>query len=87
MQSTKSELLGMLDKIAASLPSNTEQYWSAYIDEARRLLRASDYAELEKLLSSNGNLESIDAELKKVRDMFLGGESWDDWENALGGSS
>lgn len=86
MEPTKSEVLRVLDKIAASLPSGAEQYWSAYIDEARRLLRVCDYAELE-LVSSIDGLGSLEAELNKVRDMFLGGESWGDWEHALGGSS
>lgn len=86
MKSTRSDLLAMLDNIAASLPSDAEQHWSAYIHEARRLVLASDYAELEKHLSSNSGLGSYEAEFKKLSDMFKG-ESFGDWGNGLAGSS
>lgn len=81
-----SELINVLDQIAALLPSDAEQHWSAYIDECRRLLLACDYSGIEKLLSLNGDMGSFEAELKELRDVFQH-ESWADLRNTLGGST
>lgn len=85
MEPNTSELMSVLDQIAASLPSDAGQEWSDYIDQFRKLLLACDFSGIEQLLESNGGLGSLEAEFRKLRDLFQHG-SWTEWQNILEGS-
>jgi hypothetical protein len=85
MEANTSELMSVLDQIAASLPSDAGEDWSAYIDQFRKLLLAYDFSGIEKLLESRGGLASSAAEFDQLRDLFQH-EAWAEWHKVLEGS-